>query len=101
MGMYRPRTWTTLAEHLAAGMEGNGAPILDGILSAIELDPSNKATTVKSGEAVFCTDGPEFGGLGDVDPRKAVEAIVEQNVLAYERISPQFASLEVSILRKS
>ncbi|KAF8605941.1 alpha/beta-hydrolase [Ceratobasidium sp. AG-I] len=96
-GMYRPRAWAALAEKLAAGIRGDGAPILDSMLSPIELDATKKATPANAGEAVFCTDGPEFGGLGDVDPRKAIEAIVEQNVIAYERISPEFASIEVNM----
>lgn len=95
--MYRPRTWTALAENLAAGIRGDGAPILNSMLSPVELNATKKAVAVNAADAIFCTDGPEFGGLGDVDPREAVEAIVEENVIAYEKISPEFASIEVRI----
>lgn len=93
--MYHPRTWTTLAERLAAGIGGDGAPILNSMWTPVELDSTKKATPSKAGEAVLCIDGPEYGGLGNVARRKAVEAMIEEDVLVYEKIVHEFAGLEV------
>ncbi|KAF8605942.1 alpha/beta-hydrolase [Ceratobasidium sp. AG-I] len=92
--MYRPRGWATLAEQIAAGIRGNGAPIADAMLNTIELDTTKKAQTAMAIEAVTCVDGPP---LADVDPLKAIEATVHENVLTYERVSTHFTGVEVSM----
>lgn len=92
--MYRPRGWSSLAERIAAAMRGNGAPITDLVLNTIELNTTKKAQTALAIEAVTCVDGPP---LADVDPRKAIEAVVEENVLTYESVSTHFAGIEVSM----
>lgn len=92
--MYRPRGWPALAEQLAAGIRGNGAPILDSVLNTIELNTTKKAKTAMAIEAVTCVDGPELWG---VDPHEAVEAVIEENVLTYEKVSTHFAAIEVSM----
>lgn len=91
--MYRPRGWGGLAEQLAAGIQGNGAPIMNAVLNAIEPNITKKAQTAMAIEAVTCVDGPE---LSDIDPHKAIEAIVEENVITYEQASKHFTAMEVS-----
>ena len=91
--MYRPRVWATLAEQIAAGIRGNGAPIVDTMLNTIELNATRKAQTAMAIEAVTCVDGPP---LTDIDPHKAIEATVAENVLTYERVSTHFTGVEVS-----
>ncbi|KAG8734352.1 hypothetical protein FRC12_018549, partial [Ceratobasidium sp. 428] len=92
--MYRPRGWATLAEQLSAAIRGNGAPIADVVMNTVELNTTVKAQTALAIEAVTCVDGPD---LRDVDPHKAVEAIVEENVATYEKVSTYFAGIEVSM----
>lgn len=92
--MYRPRGWPTLAEQLAAGIRGNGAPIIDAVLNTVELNTTKKAKTAMAIEAVTCVDGPE---LWNVDPHEAVEAVIEENVQTYEKVSTHFAAVEVSL----
>lgn len=91
--MYRPRGWARLAEQIAAAIRGNGAPIADAMINTIELNTTRKAQTAVAIEAVTCVDGPP---LADVDPMKAIEATIEENVLTYERVSTHFAGVEVS-----
>ncbi|CAE6447158.1 unnamed protein product, partial [Rhizoctonia solani] len=91
--MYRPRGWPTLAEQIAAGIRGDGAPIMNAMLNTIELNTTKKAQTAMAIEAVTCVDGPELYG---VEPHKVVEAIIEENVLTYEQVSTHFAGVEVS-----
>ncbi|KAF8605939.1 hypothetical protein BDV93DRAFT_604946 [Ceratobasidium sp. AG-I] len=95
--MYRPRTWATLAELLAAAMRRNGAPIADVLINTVEVDVTKKAKTAMANEAILCIDGPELGGLGGLDPLEAVEAIVQQNVLGYEKIANYFSSHEIAM----
>jgi hypothetical protein len=94
VNMYRPRGWAALAEGLAAGIQGNGAPLMNAVLNTIELNTTKKAQTAMAIEAVTCVDGPE---LWNVDPHKVVEAVVEENVLTYEKVSPHFAAVEVGL----
>ncbi|KAG8748339.1 hypothetical protein FRC10_005886 [Ceratobasidium sp. 414] len=92
--MYRPRGWTTLAEQISAAMHGNGAPVANAVLNTVELNTTVRAATALAIEAVTCVDGPD---LRDVDPRKAVEATIEENVATYEKVSTHFAGIEVSM----
>ncbi|KAG9074210.1 hypothetical protein FRC06_010842, partial [Ceratobasidium sp. 370] len=89
--MYRPRGWTTLAEQISAAMHGNGAPIANAVLNTVQLNTTVKAQTALAIEAVTCVDGPD---LRDVDPRKAIEVIVEENVVTYEKVSTHFTGIE-------
>ncbi|CAE7232071.1 unnamed protein product [Rhizoctonia solani] len=93
--MYRPRGWPTLAEQLAAGIRGDGAPIINAMLNTIELNTTKKAETAMAVEAVICVDGPELYGA---EPQETVEAMVEENVLTYERVSTHFAALEMALV---
>ncbi|ELU43520.1 TAP-like domain-containing protein [Rhizoctonia solani AG-1 IA] len=95
INMYRPRGWPALAEQIAAGINGDGAPITNAVLNTIERNSTKKAQTAMAIEAVTCVDGPE---LYDVDPHKAVEAIIEENVQTYGQVSTHFAGVEVSII---
>lgn len=90
--MYRPRGWHTLAEQIAAGIRGNGAPIADAVLATVELNTTKKAQTAFAVEAVRCVDGPS---LANVDPLKIIDAMIEENVLTYERVSTHFAGSKV------
>ncbi|KAG8681694.1 hypothetical protein FRC08_015479, partial [Ceratobasidium sp. 394] len=92
--LYRPRGWATLAERIAAAMHGNGAPILDAVLNTIQLNTTVKAQTALAIEAVTCVDGPD---LRDLDSRKMVDIIVEENVATYEKVSTHFTGVEVSM----
>jgi hypothetical protein len=94
VNMYRPRGWSKLAEQIAAAMHGNGAPIADAVINTIELNTTVKAQTALAIEAVTCVDGPDLRG---VDPRKAVEDVIKENVLTYEKVSTHFAGIEVSV----
>ncbi|QRV74200.1 Abhydrolase domain-containing protein [Ceratobasidium sp. AG-Ba] len=94
VNMYRPRGWGLLAEQISAALQGNGAPITNAVLNTIELDTTVKAKTALAIEAVTCVDGPD---LRDVDPRKAVEAIITENVATYEQVSTHFAAIEASM----
>ncbi|KAF8757709.1 TAP-like protein [Rhizoctonia solani] len=94
INMYRPRSWPALAEQIAAGINGDGAPITNAVLNTIERNSTKKAQTAMAIEAVTCVDGPE---LYDVDPHKAVEAIIEENVQTYGQVSTHFAGVEVSM----
>ncbi|KAF8677373.1 alpha/beta hydrolase fold [Rhizoctonia solani] len=94
INMYRPRGWPALAEQIAAGINGDGAPITNAVLNTIERNSTKKAQTAMAIEAVTCVDGPE---LYDVDPHKAVEAIIEENVQTYGQVSTHFAGVEVSM----
>lgn len=96
MGMLRPRGWATLAEQIAAGMRGNGAPIADEVINGVELDPTKRATTAIANKAILYVDGLEFGGLKGLGPLEAVNAVIKEIVLSYETVSSHFSSLEVS-----
>ncbi|CAE6402052.1 unnamed protein product [Rhizoctonia solani] len=94
MNMYRPRGWPTLAEQIAAGLKGDGAPIMNAVLNSIERNSTKKAQTAMAIEAVTCVDGPE---LYNIDSHKAIEDIIEENVLTYEQVSTHFAAVEISM----
>lgn len=76
MGMYQPRIWPFLASDLASLLAGDGAPILNGFQTPLNLSDTSPQSTMNSAAmAVTCTDGPEL--YGKYTPDEAVEEVLE------------------------
>lgn len=92
--LYRPRDWPTLASNLAQALEGNGTSIVSLYLDKVELNTTIPAPTSAAIYAVTCVDTPGFVG---VDKQEALDDMINEMVIAQQRTSWHFASLEIDV----
>ncbi|KAF8314513.1 hypothetical protein DL93DRAFT_2167299 [Clavulina sp. PMI_390] len=90
MALFKPRSWPSLADKLAALLAGDGAPLLSSIQSGLNLsDTASPQRTTYALNAVKCTDGRPLSER--MDPEEAVQKVLDAAVTTYESTTTLFA----------
>ena len=92
--MYRPREWPALADMLSSAMKGDPNPLVNHMISPIEMDTSVSPRTVMAIFAVTCVDTPSFDGISTQD---AFATMIKELAVSSEITSKHFSALQVDM----